>query len=376
MVCYKLGKTRVSNVVRARRVWAWRTACSGYKAAFTLVELLVVITIIGMLMALLLPAVQAAREAGRRAQCGNNVHNITLALIQFENARGYFPGYKNAMNAGQTIVSGVPVPQVLPVSWPVALLPNLGRRDLYDSYMAALVTAVTSGGTMPAVQTPNMPLLTCPSDPPDSTGQPWLSYVVNRGYNGRNGDPAVGVCFDQTNASNAQVSIDYITSHDGVSTTLLAAESLLTPVAFVGEAAANSSNPPPAPNLWLLRAGTSTSPRYYLRPYSVWWDPVSIGSTSWADDPSKTPYYGELTLGFEWSALARATLARVSNQIASRHAGVINVSFCDGHNQTISDDMDVNVFRHICTPNDSQCVSEGLVTYPSGFESLDESRVR
>ena len=71
-------------------------------------ELLVVITIIGMLMALLLPAVQAAREAGRRAQCQNNEHQISLALIQFENSRGYFPGYKNLLTAGQTIVNGKP----------------------------------------------------------------------------------------------------------------------------------------------------------------------------------------------------------------------------------------------------------------------------
>src|SRR6476659_751184 len=61
------------------------------RRAFTLVELLVVIAIIGILVALLLPAIQAAREAARRAQCQANIHNIALAVLNYESAKKILP---------------------------------------------------------------------------------------------------------------------------------------------------------------------------------------------------------------------------------------------------------------------------------------------
>ena len=86
---------------------------------FTLVELLVVITIIGILIALLLPAVQAAREAARRMQCGNNLKQIGLATQNFESTYGHFP---------PAFTSGVGH-----ATWLVLILPYLEQQAAFDA---------------------------------------------------------------------------------------------------------------------------------------------------------------------------------------------------------------------------------------------------
>ena len=84
---------------------------------FTLVELLVVISIIGMLMALLLPAVNAVRENGRRTQCANNQGQIAKAMFSYVTNKGSFPGYRgNRAGTGAT-------PLERDTSWFVAIAP-------------------------------------------------------------------------------------------------------------------------------------------------------------------------------------------------------------------------------------------------------------
>src|SRR4051794_17831587 len=95
---------------------------------FTLVELLVVISIIGMLMALLLPAVQAAREAGRRNTCANNIRQVGLATMSYESARKFFPGYLN------TVANGAIAANIRTVGYVVPLLPFMERGDIYKNW--------------------------------------------------------------------------------------------------------------------------------------------------------------------------------------------------------------------------------------------------
>ncbi len=105
--------------------------------AFTLVELLVVIAIIGILVALLLPAIQSAREAARRTQCKNNLKNIGLAIANFESANKVFPtgGSKN-LTAGYGLPENIEGGKPLGVSrqglgWGYQLLPYIEETAAY-----------------------------------------------------------------------------------------------------------------------------------------------------------------------------------------------------------------------------------------------------
>lgn len=109
-----------------------------HRRGFTLVELLVVIAIVGILIALLLPAVQAAREAARRTQCANNLKQIALATLNYESAEGTLPPcglldpvpkrYSNTIyEAADQFVGRMH-------SWAVLILPHLEESALYDRF--------------------------------------------------------------------------------------------------------------------------------------------------------------------------------------------------------------------------------------------------
>ena len=207
------------------------------KSAFTLVELLVVITIIGLLIALLLPAVQAAREAARRTQCANNIKQLALGCISHAANLGFFPtggglgtwvgdpdlGFTNKQIGG----------------WLFNVLPYIEQQALHD-----LGAGLTDTAKKPLFaqreQTP-LAVMNCPTrrrpaarrnrvtDTPNCGPLPTAAkgdYTANVGegdaeYQG----PGSGVCFFKSMITAAAV-------FDGLSNTYLLGEKSLTPDSY------------------------------------------------------------------------------------------------------------------------------------------------
>ena len=159
---------------------------------FTLVELLVVIAIIGILIGMLLPAVQAVRGAARRAVCANNLRQAALAVHNYESALKRFP--VNQIGPGRS--NGVGGFESGYYSWLVPLLPHLEQANLYDSFDLNINNGDGDGykvsSTHPNAVAVNvlLPIFLCPSDTPNRNNSIILgssnpapsSYAGNAGW--------------------------------------------------------------------------------------------------------------------------------------------------------------------------------------------------
>ncbi|MGD9128657.1 MAG: DUF1559 domain-containing protein, partial [Planctomycetia bacterium] len=137
---------------------------------FTLVELLVVIAIIGILIALLLPAIQAAREAARKLGCANNLKQIGLGIMNYESTHHHFPPGRVGCDRDSTGNYCNGIHQEVATSGFVAILPHLELQNIYDLFNFSSgpwteqdASWITVGSNRDAVaQRP--PVFVCPSD--------------------------------------------------------------------------------------------------------------------------------------------------------------------------------------------------------------------
>jgi prepilin-type N-terminal cleavage/methylation domain-containing protein/prepilin-type processing-associated H-X9-DG protein len=303
--------------------------------AFTLVELLVVIAIIGVLVALLLPAVQAARESARLSQCGNNLRQVAVALQNYHETRQKLPPGSRSCCWG---------------TWQMDVLAFLEQRQLADLYtpLPEKETGFKNAYRYDALDLSHSPpirnlevvrtriaTLTCPSDEPqaDDRRVTFHNYVANYGntnhigwdhglltpaYTKYLGSPFVG---DDWNVKHKRI-VKFREIADGLSNTLLASETV---------------------------QGQGGDLRGY-----TWWgwsagfETLAVPNASDPDILQQLQYCNPLveanppcdgqTNGGLFRAAAR-----------SRHRGGVNVAMCDGSVRFVVDSVDLAVWRAAST---------------------------
>ena len=148
------------------------------KSAFTLVELLVVIAIIGVLVGLLLPGVQAAREAARRMSCSNNLKQVGLALHAYNDVHRRLPPSALGISQSRQPVDSVSEAGLTP--W-VSILPFMEQESLFDEFDFSVGSSspvnLRASQKTPAVY--RCPSMSLPQNRPDTAG--YASYAVSTG---------------------------------------------------------------------------------------------------------------------------------------------------------------------------------------------------
>lgn len=317
--------------------------------AFTLVELLVVITIIALLMALLLPAVQNAREMGRRTQCSNHLYQLTLAAIRSHETTGFLPGWRNR----NPNVSGNQVTQT--VSWPVVLLPFMERSDVYNRWQS---------GQNNASNTNAISFFICPSSPPDSTNEPTLSYAGNAGSgsslaSGTTRNKWDGAMTDTSlpSVNNSRISLEEITVGDGTTNTILLTERC-------GKGSATS----PLSQTYWDRRPAAAEPLTFTNGPTTW----TFGAAT--SVPAIGIVSGTIpTRIINLTAGTNTTLPGFISQPSSAHPGGVVASFCGGHTVFVRDSIGKNVYAQLLSSDSNQASNLSLTTWGSSGYILKET---
>jgi prepilin-type N-terminal cleavage/methylation domain-containing protein/prepilin-type processing-associated H-X9-DG protein len=284
------------------------------RPGFTLVELLVVISIISILVLLLLPAVNAAREAARRTQCMNNLMQLSVAIHNYEY-------HFESLPSGTTNPDG-PIRNVeegLHISWIVKILPYLEENAMYQRFDQVAGTYAPVNRqlrTYPIVST------VCPSSPNDQSSD---DDIAQSNYAGCHHDVEAPIDKDNHGLLFLNSKVTYAEIFDGSAKTILLGE-ILPDATLLGWASGTRAT---------LRNGNRIEePRVETARQR----PIDGDATDAGADTSDPLYVG----GF-----------------GSYHSGMVaNFAFADGSIRSISTDIDPEVLRRYCHRADGELIRE------------------
>ena len=374
------------------------TASNKRRRGFTLIELLVVISIIATLMSLILPAIQNAREAGRRTQCLNNIRNVTLAALNFASsnksrlpALAYFPSEADYVAAGGTSPG---TGRINGRSWAVELLPHIDQQGTYDRWNKSSTFDDTSvlpgpnGSYNGGLTSIYIEAFACPNDESAFQKVGGLSYMANAGFGTNlaavtNNNGAVEHSFvskpfnwngDANTINFGSVADDFdskVTQDTGV----FWAE-------FAGVTATRNSSA----TIGKIYDGSGNT--------IMFGENINGGGANWADPRTRACGFlfpleassvttGALSViptliegGLATPAPAYPNQAKSGPEgsrpfLNSNHPGIVVVSFCDGAARTISEGLDKTVYTSLITPSATRIrTGAGNVESPLSADSF------
>jgi prepilin-type N-terminal cleavage/methylation domain-containing protein/prepilin-type processing-associated H-X9-DG protein len=340
-----------------------RRQCAG----FTLVELLVVIAIIGILVSLLLPAVQAARESARRVSCVNNIRQIGLAIANYENTRKVYPpaGMHDPpflMSVDGGLQSWTEPTSGFMHSWAVQILPFIEENNLFAQFN--LRRRVVDQQLNP--QAMQLASFLCPSD--DSVGRFFQHSSLTRNKVFAKGNYAAYVSpfhvefqheFPGALAANRRQRVASI--EDGISRTLVLAE------------VRTRDNPRDQRGAWALPwSGSSVLAFDMHHDFEAGEGVKFVGTTLSLGQTQRPNNEGpNVDMLYDCPDIAKAQVERMycarfasdvestylSAAPRSQHVGGVTVCFLDGHVGFLTDDVDEFAMAYMVSINDGKHVN-------------------